>query len=32
MLKKVNKKYALTCINIFKKIHWPALILKKYIH
>ena len=29
MIKKVNKKYTLTCINIKKNIHWPVLILKK---
>ena len=24
MIKKVNKKYTLTCISIKKNIHWPV--------
>ena len=30
MIKKVNKKYALTCISIKKNRHGPVLVLKKY--
>ena len=30
MIKKINKKYLLNCINIKKKgIHWPLLMIKK---
>ena len=29
MIKKINKKYTLTCINIKKDIHWPLLMIKK---
>ena len=29
MIKKVNKKYTLTCISIKKNIHSPMLVLKK---
>ena len=30
MIKKINKKYTLTCISIKKNIHSPVLVLKKY--
>ena len=29
MIKKVNKKYTLTCTSIKKNIHWPLLMIKK---
>ena len=33
MIKKINKKYKLTCITNFKRsiknIHWPVLMTKK---
>ena len=29
MIKKINKKYTLTRINIKKGIHWPLLMMKK---
>ena len=29
MIKKVNKKYTLTCISIKKNVHWPLSMIKK---
>ena len=29
MIKKINNKYTLTCINIKKDMHWPLLMIKK---